>query len=140
MNPLTLFLATSFCPSPGCWYRMQILTLDADGHCLSMVPFEGETANTKVCPGLVFLADNDRLDGYTPARALAWLKADWGWQPKKVLPVTANQVGYPGPLEARRDLLEAGRGSFEGGVWCLEGVDPDTGELLDVAALYRLQP
>jgi len=126
---------------------MQLLTLDADGHCLSMVPFEGETANTKVCPGLVFLADNDGIDGYTPARALAWLKAERGWQPKKVLPVTADQAGCPGPLEVGRDPLEAGRGpleagrgSFEGGVWCLEGVDPDTGELLDVAALYRLQP
>lgn len=126
------FLATAFCPSPSCWYRLQLLTLDAAGNCLSFESYTGETANTKVCAGLVFLVKDGLMEGFTPNQAMAWLKDERGWTP--------NLTSYVDPgTSCQLDASEVGWGPFVGAVWCLEGVDIQSGEVLETATLYQLQ-
>lgn len=139
---MTRFLATAFSPSPCCWYRMQVLTLDAMGQLVSHTPFMGETAATKVCTGLTFAVPDSLIFGRTPTAALAWLKGERGWMPGWVglVPIeyqpasedhSTREVFIVGEPHERRD---------DAVVWCLDGVDPVTGELVPGASLYRLLP
>ncbi|NLT02844.1 MAG: hypothetical protein GXY09_03175 [Bacteroidales bacterium] len=116
-------LVTAFCPEPGIWLRMHVLTLDNDGQLTACVPYEGETAGTKVCAGLVFLKPTDSPANMTPTQALTWLKEVCGWHPG--VSSTENlTVSLPSVAS----------------LWCLEGVDPQTGELTTDASVHALHP